>query len=125
MPKANQQADPNRRQTRPSNANAHPGKVVKEVLGGRRKPEEIEMDKKARQERREEKERKKAKIQESIQQVADFEHTMALHDKVEETSFPRHQTEGKTSDTSLLNTCYGDTHPSKSSNQPTGQKQEA
>ncbi len=107
MPKVYQQSgNPNRCQTRAKNANAHPGNVIKEVLGNRRKPEEIEKDKKAREERREAKEQRKANNQRSIQQIADFENTMALQDQVEETSFPRRQTEGTQLDFSLLITCY-------------------
>jgi hypothetical protein len=48
MPKANQEPDPNRCQTRPTNANAHPGKVVLEALAVRRKQEDIEAEKNAR-----------------------------------------------------------------------------
>jgi hypothetical protein len=33
-----------------TNANAHPGKVVMEVLGGRQKKEDIENDKKSKME---------------------------------------------------------------------------
>jgi hypothetical protein len=45
--------DPDRRQTRPGNANAHPGKIAMEALAVRRKREEIDEEKKERSERRE------------------------------------------------------------------------
>jgi len=94
MPKANQQPDPNRRQTRATNANAHPGNVVMEVLGGRRKQEDIEKEKEAKLERRKARERKNVEQQVAIKNIANFENRMALHDKAEEAMFPRRQTEG-------------------------------
>ena len=48
MPNANQEPNPNRRQMRAANANAHPGRVVMEVLGGRRNQEELEKEKEAK-----------------------------------------------------------------------------
>jgi hypothetical protein len=121
MPKVNQQPDPNWRQTRATNANAHPGKVVMAVLGGRRKKEDIEDDKKSKLERREARERKKNEEREAIKKIANFENKMALHDQRQETSFPRHQTEGIWSAFSLLSTTV--TLPLVK--QPTGQEQEA
>jgi len=94
MPKPNQLPDPNRRQTRATNANAHPGRVVKEVLAVRRKKEDIEEEKKAHDERCEARERKKTNAKASIMDIAHFEHEMALGDRAEETMFPRRQTEG-------------------------------
>ena len=110
MPKANHEPDPNRRQTRATNANAHPGQVVLDALGGRRRQEEIEKDKQAQKERREARERKKVEKQEAIKSVADFENKMALNDKIQETKFPRHQTEGKQSG-SFTAICISTIHP--------------
>lgn len=122
MPKGYQQPNPNWHQTHATNANAHPGNVVKEVLGNQWKQEEIKKDKKAWEERREAKEEQKAKKQRSIQRIADFENTMALQDKIEETSFPQHQTEGKQSGP-WPNTYYNDAPTfSESSDQTTGQE---
>jgi hypothetical protein len=94
MPKVNQQEDPNRRQTRATNANAHPGNVVKDVLAVRRKREDIEDEKNAKNERREARKRKKADAKVAIRDIADFENEMALDDRAKETKFPRHQTKG-------------------------------
>ena len=102
MPKANQQPDPNRRQTRATNANAHPGNVVMEVLGGRRKQEDIEKEKEAKLERRKARERKKTDAKASIMDITHFEHEMALGDRAEETMFPRCQTEGMWLDPRLM-----------------------
>jgi len=122
MPKANHQPDVNRRQTRATNADAHPGRVVLEVLAGRRKKEDIENDKKAQNERRDTRERKKVERQVAIEDIADFENQMPLNDKVQETVFPRHQAEGRQSSSSLVIT-YSSTF-SECSNQATWQKQE-
>ena len=122
MPKANHQPDVNRRQTCATNADAHPGRVVLEVLAGRRKKEDIENDKKAQNERRDTRERKKVERQVAIEDIADFENQMPLNDKVQETVFPRHQAEGRQSSSSLVIT-YSSTF-SECSNQATWQKQE-
>ena len=90
MPKDN----PNRRQTRAANANAHPGHIVKDVLGVRRKQEEVDKEKKSQEERREARKARKVEEQIAIKVIADFENQMALDDRVQETRFPRHQTEG-------------------------------
>jgi hypothetical protein len=86
--------DPNRRQTRATNATAHPGNVVKDVLAVRRKQEDIEEEKKDRNERQKAQEKKKADAQVAIKHIADFENDMALEDRTQETRFPQHQTEG-------------------------------
>jgi len=91
MPKANQPPDPNRRQTRPTNANAHPGKVL-EVLAVRRKPEDIASEKKAKNKRRNAREEKRTNEQVAIMDIADFENEMAVEDKEQRAQFPRHQT---------------------------------
>jgi hypothetical protein len=96
MPKATQ-PEPNQRQTRATNVNAHPGKVVDEVLRTRRTREVIEQEKKAKNERREARNRKKANEQKAIQDIADFENRMALDNKAGEVMFPRRQTKGRSS----------------------------
>ena len=106
MPNANQEPNPNRRQTRAANANAHPGRVVMEVLGGRRNQEELEKEKEAKRNRRDAREKKKTKERVAIESIADFEDNMALVDKNQETEFPRHQTEGRKSGLSLDTKCY-------------------
>lgn len=121
MPVVNQQPDPNRRQTRATNANVHPGNIVKEVLGGRRKQEDIDSDKKSKTERRKARERKKNKEREAIKKIADFENKMALHDQSQETLFPRRQTEGRWSAFSLLSTHVTVTLPLV--NAPSGNQQ--
>ena len=102
MPKANQEPDPNRRQTHATNATAHPGKVVLEVLADRRPQEDIENDKKAKQARCEARERKKIGKAKAIKSIADFENEMALDDEIRKTTFPRYQTEGKHYDSSVV-----------------------
>lgn len=92
MPKVNPEPDPNRRQTRPANANAHPGKAAMEVLAVRRKREDIDAEKKARDGRHQTRERKKVNKQAAVIDIADFENQMALDDINDETRFPRHQT---------------------------------
>jgi len=95
MPKARTEPDPNRRQTRPKNAFAHPGKVVLEALAVRRKPEDIENEKKERNKRQEAKAKKDAHTKIAIKDIAQFEHQMALDDKAQEAKFPRYETEGE------------------------------
>ena len=96
MPKVYQQpdSDSSRRQTRATNANAHPGRVVMEVLGSRRKQEDIKKDKKAKRERHENREKKKTQKLATVKNIADFEDRMALRNKAEDSSFPRRRTEG-------------------------------
>jgi hypothetical protein len=96
MPKVNQLPgpDPNRRQTRATNANAHPGNVVMEVLAVRRKRDDIEKEKKAKAERRKARQTKDAIHRVAIDDIAEFENQMALDDRTQGTKFPRHQTEG-------------------------------
>lgn len=95
MPKANQQPVPNRPQTRSANANAHPGRVVIEALAVRRKPEDIELEKQIKKERREIRAKKRADAQAAVMNIADFENNMAVDTIREEQSFPRRQPEGK------------------------------
>ena len=102
MPKVNHEPDSNRRQTRAANANAHPGRVVMDVLGGRRKQEDIEKDKEAKKGRREARERKKVEKQVAIGAIAEFENRMALDDEIQGTKFPRRQSEGKSSDSFVI-----------------------
>lgn len=94
MPKASTEPDPNRRQTRSKNAFAHPGRVVLEALAVRRRPEEIENEKKARNQRQKAKAKKNAHKKVAIKDIAQFELQMALDNKAEEASFPRHKSEG-------------------------------
>ena len=79
---------------RATNTTAHPGNVVRDVLAVRQKKEEIEEEKKGKNERRKARERKKADAQVAIRQIADFENKMAVDDRAQEAKFPRHQTEG-------------------------------
>jgi hypothetical protein len=95
MPKANQQPDSERRQTRPTNANAHPGKVAMERLAVRRKTEDIECEKKVRDERREAREKKKADARAAVNEIALFENEMALDDEEQVAKHPRRQAESK------------------------------
>jgi len=106
MPKANQQRDPNRCQTRATNADAHPGNVVKEILAVRRKQEDIDDEKNARNGRREARKRKEAAAKKSITDIADFENEMALDDRAQEAKFPRRQTEGMWSCFVFRIACY-------------------
>lgn len=93
MPKDNQQPDPNRRQTRATNATAHPGLIVMEAQR-RQKKEDIEGEKKTRNELRKAREEKRASKRAVVMDIAEFENQMALDDRSEETTFPRHQIEG-------------------------------
>lgn len=95
MPKVNREPDPNRRQTRPTNATAHPGKAAMEVLAVRRKRKDIDAEKKARDGRRQARERKKVNERAAVMDIADFENQMALDDINDETRFPRHKTKRK------------------------------
>ena len=90
-----QEPGPTRPKTRSTNAHAHPGKAAMEVLAVRRKREDIDAEKKAREERRQTRQRKKANEQVAVMDIADFEDRMALDDMNKEIKFPRHQTEGK------------------------------
>ena len=92
MAKVSQLSDSDRRQTRPGNANTHPGKVAMEALAVRRKPEVIEAEKKDRQERRQTQEKKKVNKKVAVLEIADFENQMDLDVILEETQFPRRQT---------------------------------
>ena len=105
MPKATQQPDPNQRQTRPGNANAHPGRITLEALAVRRKPEEIERDKQIQNERRKAREEKVSNKQAAIMDIVDFENEMAVEDLEQKAKFPRRQTEGE-SGSQRVNMCY-------------------
>jgi hypothetical protein len=61
-----------------------------EMLGVRHKKEEIENDKKAKLERRQAKEDRKAKEQTAAMDIAEFENRMAVDDIAQEAMFPRH-----------------------------------
>jgi hypothetical protein len=65
-----------------------------ETLGVRHKKEEIENDKKAKLERRQAKEDRKAKEQTAAMDIAEFENRMAVDDIAQEAMFPRHQSKG-------------------------------
>ena len=91
MPKVNQQPDPNRRQTRSTNANTHPGRIVIEAGRVRRSKEAIEDDKRVRDEKHQAREAKKAKKQAAVTEIAEFENQMALDDRDEEIEFPRYK----------------------------------
>jgi hypothetical protein len=91
MPKVNQQPDPNRRQTRSTNANTHPGRIVIEAIRVRRSKEAIEDDKRARDEKRQAREAKKANKQAAVTEIAEFENQMALDNRDEEIKFPRYK----------------------------------
>src|SRR5258705_9664585 len=93
MPKVAQQPDPNRVQTRSTNANAHPGRVMMEALAVRRKHEDIEIEKQVKKERRKAREKKKADAQMAVLDIADFENNMTVDIIREETSFPRRRLE--------------------------------
>lgn len=64
-----------------------------EVLAVRSNKEEIEKDKKAKNERRQAKQDKKANEQTAAIEVAKFENQMALVDRAQEAKFPRRQPE--------------------------------
>jgi hypothetical protein len=110
MPKANQEPDPNRRQTRPTNANAHPGKVVLEALAVRRKREDIEAENNAWDGRCQSRESKKANERAAVVDIANFENQMACDDRTEVTVFPRHQTMRRCSVSRLENVLLTYTH---------------
>ncbi len=88
MAKGNQQ-QVERRQTRSKNATTHPGRILLEAQAGRRKPEEIENEKKAKGRRRQARKDKEAREEAAVFEIAEYEHQMALEDK--ETNFPRRQ----------------------------------
>lgn len=89
------------RQTRPTNANAHPGKAAMEVLAVRRKQEDIDNEKKVQDERRKAREKKKVNGLAAIEDIAEFENKMAFDDKEHLAKFPRRQTESKLSPPSI------------------------
>jgi len=92
-PKVIQPPDPDRRQTRPGNANAHPGKIVMEA-SVRRKQEVIDEEKEERSKRRESREKISANKKTAVIDIADFENEMALNDMEMEAQFPRRQSKG-------------------------------
>lgn len=95
MTKTNQQPETNQRKTRAKNANTHPGQAAMEALAVRRKREVIELEKKAKEERRQAKEKKKAEREAAVIDIADFEDRMALDEFELEAKFPRRQAEGE------------------------------
>jgi hypothetical protein len=95
MTKTSQQPETNQRQTRAKNANTHPGRTAMEALAVRRKREVIELEKKAKEERHQAREKKKADREAAVIDIADFENRMALDDFEQEDKFPRHQAEGE------------------------------
>ena len=94
MPKASKVPDPTyKRQTRSQNAFAHPGRIVLEAHASRRKPEEIEKEKNEKNERQHAKAVKQANKKAAIEDIAQFEHQMALADRAQAARYPRHDTE--------------------------------
>ena len=89
MPKDTQLPNSDRHQTRPGNATAHPGQILKDALAVRRKQEIINEEKKAREERRQTKKEKKVKEEMAVMEIARFENEMALDTKKEKAQFPR------------------------------------
>jgi DNA-binding protein H-NS len=88
MAKISQQPETNQRQTRAKNANTHPGRAAMEALAVRRTREVIELEKKAKEERRQAREKKKADREAAVKDIADFENRMALDDFEQEAQFP-------------------------------------
>ena len=84
--------DPNRLQTRPKNATAHLGKVL---IAQRRRPEDIEDEKRQKAERRQAQDQKKVDIQAAVQDVAKYEDQMAIADAEAEAKFPRRKPKGE------------------------------
>ena len=85
--------DPSRRQTRSKNANAHPGNILLNAYG-RRSREEIEENKKAKEEWRNAREAKKALKKVSVKEIARLENRMIAEDAMEEDWFPWRRTTG-------------------------------
>ena len=79
--------DPNRRQTRSKNADAHPGNVIIEATG-RHSKKEVEEEKRAKEERRQARETKKALEKNLIIEIAKFENRMRAEDAMKEEKFP-------------------------------------
>ena len=88
MPAVYQLPDADRRQTRPGNANAHLGKVLKDALRVRQSEEVIAKEKKGCEDRRQTWEKKKANRM-TAGDIADFENKLALDAIAEKTQFPR------------------------------------
>ena len=80
--------NPNRIQTRAKNAFTHPGKIVSEELRVRRRPEELEEEKRLRTERRQAREQKEAALRSAVLEVAEFENKMAADDTESQAKFP-------------------------------------
>jgi len=89
MPAVYQLPDADRRQTRPANANTHPGKVIKDAQKVRRSKEVIAEEKKGREDRRQTREKKKADRMTAVGDIAEFENKLALDAIAEKTQFPR------------------------------------
>ena len=94
MPHDTNMPDPNRRQTRPQNAHAHPGKVVLEALCAHHNKEEIEAEKRGQEERRENREKKKATKMAAVLEIARFENNMMIEDAKDKDRFPRNRSKG-------------------------------
>jgi hypothetical protein len=92
---SNHLPDPNRIQTRPKNATAHPGKVAMESLAVRRKTEEIEQEKRVKNERRQAREQKKVDSQAAVLDIAEYEDKMVVDDAEEKLRFPRRKLMGE------------------------------
>jgi hypothetical protein len=88
MPPKSNEPYPTQRQTRSTNANAHPGNVIIKA-SGRRSKTEIEEEKKAKEDRRKARETKKAIEKASITEIAKLENRMMAEDAMEESKFPR------------------------------------
>jgi len=86
--------DPNRIQTRPKNATAHPGRIINETLVVRRTAEEIEDEKNAKEERRQARKQKKADLETAAVEIAKFENKMAVDEAEELGKFPRSKSKG-------------------------------
>jgi len=96
-PKANPSAvpNPNRIQTRAKNVFTHPGRIVSEELRVRRRPEELEEEKRLRTERQQAQERKEAALRSAVLEVAEFENKMAADDAENQANFPRWKPKGE------------------------------
>ena len=81
-------------QTRPKNANAHPGQVVLQATSHCQK-EEIVEEKFAKKKQRQMREEKKATEKVTVVNFANFENRLAIEHIEEESMFPQCQSNGK------------------------------
>ncbi|SRR5260221_11523170 len=93
--------DPNRRQTRSKNASTHPGNIIIKA-SGRRSKEEVEEEKRAKEERRQIRETKKANEKDSVMEIAKYENRMMTKDAMEDHEFPRRRSTGMHSSNVML-----------------------